>query len=150
MLHLIDKYIAKFKELARQAGYTIGNSETMHMFIKGLTPSVMEDVLKPPHAQGYHVIKQKAIECTQSRVLLDNILRARQPGGRGFQGGAFWGFQHRGMQRQPFFSRQGMQNHPTLAPRYNLLNTPTWMNNQPVPVDMGHNRAPNYQGARAQ
>jgi hypothetical protein len=85
----IDKYITKFEELARQAGYTAGNSETMHMFIKGLMPSVMEDVLKPLHAQGYHSIKQKAIEYTWSRVLLDNILRARQPGGRGFQGGAF-------------------------------------------------------------
>jgi hypothetical protein len=84
----IDKYIAKFKELARQVGYTAENSETMHMFIKGLTPSVMEDILKPPHAQGYHAVKQKVIECTQSRVLLDNILRVRQHGGRGFQGGA--------------------------------------------------------------
>jgi hypothetical protein len=77
----IDTYIAKFEELARQAGYTTGNSETMHTFIKGLIPLVMEDVLKPPHTQGYHAIKQKAIECTQSRVLLDNILKARQPGG---------------------------------------------------------------------
>jgi hypothetical protein len=85
----IDMYITKFEELARQAGYTAGNSKTMHTFIKGLMPSVMEDVLKPLHAQGYHVIKQKAIECTWSRVLLDNILRARQPRGRGFQGGMF-------------------------------------------------------------
>jgi hypothetical protein len=85
----IDTYIAKFKELARQAGYTMENSETMHTFIKGLTPSVMEDILKPLHVHGYHVIKQKVIECTQSRVLLDNILKARQPSGRGFQGGAF-------------------------------------------------------------
>jgi hypothetical protein len=89
----IDSYIAKFKELARQAGYIAGNSETMHTFIKGLTLSVIEDILKPPHMQGYHAIKQKAIECTRSRVLLDNILRARQPGGRGFQGGTFKGFQ---------------------------------------------------------
>jgi hypothetical protein len=140
----IDKYITKFEELARQAGYTAGNSETMHTFIKGLTPSVMEDMLKPPHTQGYHMIKQKAIECTQSRALLDNILRARQPRGRGFQGGAFWGFQCGGMQRQPFFSRQGTQNHPALAPRYNSSNALTWMNNQPAPMDVGCNRVPNY------
>jgi hypothetical protein len=38
----------------------------MHTFIKGLMLSVMEDVLKPPHMQGYHTIKQKAIQCTQS------------------------------------------------------------------------------------
>jgi hypothetical protein len=83
----VDMYIAKFKELARQAGYTMGNPETMHTFIKGLMPMVMEDVLKPPHVQTYHAVKQKAIECTRLRVLLDNILRVRQPGGRGFQWG---------------------------------------------------------------
>jgi hypothetical protein len=89
----INTYIVKFEELARQARYTAGNPETMHTFIKGLMPTVMEDVLKPPHIQMYHVVKQNVIECTRLRVLLDNILRARQPGGRGFQGGAFWGFQ---------------------------------------------------------
>jgi hypothetical protein len=85
----INKYITKFKELARQVGYTAGNLETMHTFIKELMPSVIANILKPPHMQGYHVIKQKVIECTQSRVLLDNILKARQPRGQGFQGGAF-------------------------------------------------------------
>jgi hypothetical protein len=89
----IDMYITKFEELARQVGYTTGNPKTMHTFIKGLTLSVMEDVLKPPHAQGYHAIKQKVIECTWSRVLLDSILKARQLGRRGFQGGVFKGFQ---------------------------------------------------------
>jgi hypothetical protein len=72
----INMYITKFEELARQAGYTAENSETIHTFIKGLTPSVMEDVLKPPHVAMYHNIEQKAIECTRSQVLLDNILKA--------------------------------------------------------------------------
>jgi hypothetical protein len=53
----INKYIAKFEELARQVGYTAGNSKTMHTFIKGLMPLVMEDMLKALHPQGYHVIK---------------------------------------------------------------------------------------------
>jgi hypothetical protein len=44
----IDAYIAKFEELARQVGYMAGSAKTMHTFIKGLTPSVMEEVLKPP------------------------------------------------------------------------------------------------------
>jgi hypothetical protein len=133
----IDKYIAKFEELAQQAGYTAGNSETMHTFIKGLTPLVMEDVLKPLHMQGYHAIKQKAIECTQLRVLLDNILKARQPGGRGFQGNTFRGFQHGGAQWQPFFTRPSRQNQQGPPPRYTLSNVPPWMNNQPVPMDVG-------------
>jgi hypothetical protein len=70
----INTYIAKFEELARQVGYTMGNPETVHMFIKGLTQSVMEEVFKPPHVTTYQEIKQKVINCTWSRVLLDNIL----------------------------------------------------------------------------
>jgi hypothetical protein len=113
----VDTYIAKFEELARQARYTAGNLEMMHTFIKGLTLAVLEDVFKPLHMQMYHMVKQKAIECTRSRVLLDNILRARQPGGRGFQGGMFQGFQRGNYQRQPFFSRQNASSNmmsPTL------------------------------------
>jgi ATP sulfurylase len=85
----IDTYITKFKELARQAGYTAGNPETLHTFIKELTQLVMEDVLKPPHVMTYQEVKQKAIECMRSQVLLEQILKARQPRGCGFQGGAF-------------------------------------------------------------
>jgi hypothetical protein len=85
----IDMYITKFKELARQAGYMMGNPETVHTFIKGLMQSVMEEVFKPPHMMMYQEIKQKAINCTQSRVLLDNILQSQNSGGQGFQGNAF-------------------------------------------------------------
>jgi hypothetical protein len=141
----INQYITKFEELARQAGYTAGNPETMHMFVKGLMPSVMEDVLKPPHVQGYHAIKQKAIECTWSRLLISDILKARQPGGRGFQGGAFHRFQRVPGQRAPFFARQ----QPTVSqgpPRYNSSNVLQWMNNTPVPMDVGWNRTLNYWG----
>jgi hypothetical protein len=31
----IDTYIAKFKELARQVGYTMGNPEMVCTFVKG-------------------------------------------------------------------------------------------------------------------
>jgi hypothetical protein len=62
----IDMYIVKFEELVRQAGYTMGNPETVHTFIKGLTQSVMEEVFKPPHVMTYQEIKQKAIDCTWS------------------------------------------------------------------------------------
>jgi hypothetical protein len=72
----IDMYIAKFEELARQAGYIIGNAETLHTFVKGLTQSVMEDILKPPHVTMYQEIKQKVIKYTRARVLWDNIVQA--------------------------------------------------------------------------
>jgi hypothetical protein len=70
----IDAYIAKFEELARQAGHTMGNPKTVHTFVKGLMQSMMEDMFKPPHVMGYQEIKQKVIDCTWSRVLLDHIL----------------------------------------------------------------------------
>jgi hypothetical protein len=147
----INPYIAKFEELARQAGYTARNPKTMHMFIKGLTPSVMEDVLKPPHMTTYNDIMQKVIECMRPRVLLNTILWARQPGERGFQGGAFQGFQQGNPQRQLFFSRQNMSSNQVPAPWYNSSNTPSWMNNSPAPIDVGWSRVPNARGmARGQ
>jgi hypothetical protein len=88
----INMYIMKFEELAWQAGYTMGNPETVHTFVKGLTWSVMEEVFKPPHVMTYQEIKQKVINCTWSQVLLDNILQARNQGGWGYQGNTFWGF----------------------------------------------------------
>jgi hypothetical protein len=102
----IDIYIAKFEELARQAGYTMGNPKMVHTFIKGLMQSIMEEVFKPPHVMTYQEIKQKVINCTQSRVLLDNILRSWNSGGQGFQGNAFQGFQQGNGQQQPFFNQQ--------------------------------------------
>jgi hypothetical protein len=60
----INTYITKFEELARQAGYTMGNPETVHTFIKGLMQSMMEEVFKPPHISTYQEIKQKVIDCT--------------------------------------------------------------------------------------
>jgi hypothetical protein len=71
----IDTYIMKFKELARQAGYMMENPKMVHTFIKGLTQSVMEEVFKPPHVMTYQEIRQKVIDCTWLRVLLDNILQ---------------------------------------------------------------------------
>jgi Retrotransposon gag protein len=62
----INQYITEFEELARQAGYTTGNLETAHIFIKILTQLVMEDVFKAPTPTTYNKIKFKAIQCTCS------------------------------------------------------------------------------------
>ena len=102
----IDQYIAEFEELARQAGYTTRNPKTAHIFIKGLTQSVMEDVFKAPTPTTYNEIKYKVIQCTCSRVLLENILQSKKQG-QGFMGGAFQGFQPNQPQRQPFFNQGG-------------------------------------------
>jgi len=76
----IDNYIAKFKDIARQAGYNQGDKATNHYFLKGLTPEVLLDVLKPPHVHGYPAMKEQAIESTRSRVMIESILGPR---GRG-------------------------------------------------------------------
>jgi hypothetical protein len=54
----INQYIATFKELARQAGYTVGNGEMISFFLKGLTPSILKDVIKPLFITDYTDIKQ--------------------------------------------------------------------------------------------
>jgi hypothetical protein len=79
----IDQYISSFEELARLAGYTQGDEATTHYFVKGLSPSVMIDVYKPPMPQTYAEIKQRAIDSTQSWMLIDDIL-----GKRSGQGGS--------------------------------------------------------------
>ena len=101
----INEYISQFEEMARQAGYTQGSPETTQLFLKGLTKSVLEDVLKPPFPHGYQAIKERAIESTKSKQLIDSIINRcpnqggstgsfQRPNNGGFQGGAFWNFQN--------------------------------------------------------
>jgi hypothetical protein len=77
-MHFLDiyQYIATLKELARQAGYTIGNGKTISFFLKGLTPSVLEDIMKPPFVTDYTNIKQRAVDITKAEQLIEGI-RAR-------------------------------------------------------------------------
>jgi hypothetical protein len=69
----IDQYIATFEELARQAGYTIGNGETISFFLKGLTPSILGDIIKPPFVMNYVDIKQHAVNITKAKQLIEGI-----------------------------------------------------------------------------
>jgi hypothetical protein len=103
----INKYISKFEGLARLAGYTQGNAEVTHYFLKGLTRSVLEEVMRGSAPTGYTAIKQKAIDATWSQQLLNSLLN-RHTGG-GFQGGAFGQFQCQ-QQRQPFFCPNNFNN----------------------------------------
>jgi len=82
----IDQYIAKFEDLVRLAGYTVGNKETMNFFFKGLSQSILEDVMKPPFATTYNDIKDRAIQTTKAKQLIEGI-RARHnyPSTRTFQ-----------------------------------------------------------------
>ena len=77
----IDEYISKFKNTAREAGYTQGDEATTHYFLKGLTPGVLLDCLKPPTVDTYAKIKERAIQSTRSRMLIENFLGPRRGGG---------------------------------------------------------------------
>jgi len=136
----IDQYIAKFEDLARLAGYTIGNEETINFFLKGLSQSVLEDVMKPPFATTYNDIKDRAIQTTKAKQLIEGI-RARRnyPSTRTFQN--TFGTQQ---PRPRFFDRgnQYQQRQMTPTPQYNLSNAPRSLNNQPVPMDVSRTRFP--------
>ena len=70
----IDEYISKFENTAQEAGYTQGDEATTHYFLKGLTPRVLLDCLKPPTVDTYAEIKERAIQSTRSRMLIENFL----------------------------------------------------------------------------
>jgi hypothetical protein len=53
----IDQYIAKFKDLVSMEGYTVGNEETVNLFLKGFknAPDILTIILSPPSHQ--HVLQ---------------------------------------------------------------------------------------------
>ena len=76
----IDQYIAKFEDLACLAGYTIGNEETINFFLKGLSQSVLKDIMKPPFTTTYNNIKDRAIQTTKAKQLIEGIhMRCNYP-----------------------------------------------------------------------
>jgi len=82
----VDQYIAKFEDLACLTGYTIGNKETINFFLKGLSQSVLEDVLKPPFATTYNDLKDCAIQTTKAKQLIEGICtRCNYPSTQMFQ-----------------------------------------------------------------
>ena len=76
----IDAYVAEFEDLARRAGYQTGNTEVMELFMEGLPANILRDVMSAPIPQNYVELKQKAVNCTRSLVLVQNILRGRGDG----------------------------------------------------------------------
>jgi hypothetical protein len=67
-------YISKFEGLAHLARYTQGNPEVTHYFLKGLPRMILEEVMRGAVPARYAATKQKAIDATRSRQLLDSIL----------------------------------------------------------------------------
>jgi Retrotransposon gag protein len=69
----VNQYISDFKDLVRQAGYTIGNEETIRFFLNGLTPSVLDEVIRTPFPTTYNEYKTKAVEIMKGRQMIELI-----------------------------------------------------------------------------
>ena len=145
----IDQYISNFEELVCQAGYTLENAITTRYFLKGLPRAVLIDVLRPPMVHSYQEIKERAVESTQLKMLVESILGQR-PGAnqprtnsfREFRGCTFQKFSAPRQPRQPFFSQNNPGVPPNLQSNQGFIssNAPRWTNNTSVPMDI--DRAP--------
>jgi len=134
----IDQYITKFEDLACLAGYTVGNKEIINFFLKGLSQSVLEDIMKPPFTTTYNDLKDHAIQMTKAKQLIKGICaRCNYPSTQTFQN--MFGTQQ---QRPRFFNRGNQyQQRPTAPiPQYNSSNAPKSMNNQPILMDISRTR----------
>ena len=58
----VDQYILDFEDLVQQAGYTIGNKETIGFFLNGLTPSILDEVICTPFVKLPRGLKVQ-LEC---------------------------------------------------------------------------------------
>jgi Retrotransposon gag protein len=73
----VDQYISDFKDLVWQAGYTISNKETIRFFLNGLTPSILDKVIRAPFPTTYGKYKAKAVEITKGRQMIELIWARR-------------------------------------------------------------------------
>ena len=76
----IDLYASKFEDLCRLAGYTVSNEETISMFIDGLNPRILGEVLCVSVPDTYQEIKQHAVDTTKASLLVEAIHARRNQG----------------------------------------------------------------------
>jgi Retrotransposon gag protein/Zinc knuckle len=142
----VDQYISDFKDLVWQASYTVGNEETIGFFLNGLSPSILDEVVKIPLPQDYNKYKTRAVNITKGRQMI-KLIRARRglPNPRGFNNNQgqnqfrprMWGGWPQQNQQRP--QQQQQQQRPT----YNSTNAPRpAYNNVQVPMDLSHTRTP--------
>ena len=112
------------------------------MFIDGLDPRILGEVLCAPVLDTYQEIKQHAVNATKASLLVEAIRARRNQGNPWFTNQR--NFQNtfgQNRPQHPFFQRNLTQstNNPN-QPQYNSTNTPRWMNNVPVLMDIGRGR----------
>jgi hypothetical protein len=129
----VDQYIQDFERVARKAEYPLTAPATVRYFLKGLTKSIVNDIVKPPKVNTYAEIKQQAIDSIASQLLIYEMFKQdkgttnRPPSSR-------WNrfAQPNPTSQQP--SRPNIQG-------YNSTNAPRHSNNAPVPMDVDADRA---------
>ena len=138
----IDQYIADFEDLANLSGYTVGNDETINLFLKGFenAKDLLHGILAPPLLTTYYDLKTRAINVTKSCQLI-NAIQRNAPGGYNY-------FPPR--PPRPFPQRQNQLPQGQYAQRqYNSTNAPRWLNNTPVPMDTSvRSRTPPNRGGQ--
>ena len=124
----INEYISEFEDLAMLARYTIGSTETINLFLKGLTTSadIFEKVMDHPTLNNYYDLKNKAISVVKARQLVNALKWNTMTLGR--------------FGPTPTF-RQGyrppmLNGPPPCILQYNSTNTLRWINNILVPMDL--------------
>jgi hypothetical protein len=103
----IDQYVACFEDLACLTGYTVGNSETINIFLRGLDPDILKTVLSSENMDTYDQICQRTISATRSKQLIAAI----QGCGAQSNNNAFQHFQGQWHPFRPFF-QHGNQGNP--------------------------------------
>jgi hypothetical protein len=131
----INAYIAKFKELAWQARYTLGSPESIQLFEEELSYPILADVMRASTVSRYYAIKERAIH----NAMAQRKLAAKWAPGQNIP---FVPFQN----RRPNYNFHG--NPSNQQCQYNLSNAPQTMNNVSVPMDVG--RAQSQNNWRAQ
>jgi Retrotransposon gag protein len=135
----VDAYVAKFKELARNANYNTGHAAIVQIFMEGLNKETLKDILSPPQVTSYTAIKDRAIQSVAAQKTIKYVLNTKYSGGSIQQSNPF---NQTYRCPQPFY-QHNRQNQGWRQPQYNSSNAPRSMNNQPVPMDLGQTRAPN-------
>jgi hypothetical protein len=125
----IDTYVAKFEELAWQAGYTLVSPKSIQLFEEGLSYPILADVIRAPMVSRYYVIKERA---THSAMAQRKLAAKRTP-----ERNPFVPFQN----QRPNYNNRNSPSNP--QKQYNSSNTPPSMNNAPVPMDLGRTKSRN-------
>jgi hypothetical protein len=71
----VDQYIQDFERVARKAEYPLTAPVTVRYFLKGLTKSIVNNIVKPPKVNTYTEIKQRAINSIASQLLIYEMFK---------------------------------------------------------------------------